>query len=203
MYNLTSSQQNIWNLQKYCEGTTISAICGAIYFKDDIDTEILKKAINHVIEHQSGLRLRFCEVNGKAMQQVAEYQYEEIPVLQFSDKDALRQYVLQCAQKLTSLTDIPLYHFAIFQLNGQTGIVTALSHLVSDAWTLSLIAKQISDAYWELSQGAPCDSKTWDYLDHVHAEEEYLASSRYEKDTDYWQEKYPDKPEPTTIKLCT
>lgn len=203
MYTLTSPQQNIWNLQKYYEGTTISAICGAIYFKDEIDTEILKKAINHVIEHQSGLRLRFCEVNGKAMQQVTEYQYEEIPILQFSAKEALRQYVLQCAQKLTNLTDIPLYHFAIFQLNGQTGIVTALSHLISDAWTLSLIAKQISDAYWGLVQGDPYDNKTWDYLDHLYAEEEYLASSRYEKDTCYWQEKYPDKPEPSTIKLCT
>lgn len=203
MHNLTSSQQNIWNLQKYYEGTAISAICGAIYFKDELDTEILKKAISHVIEHQSGLRLRLCEVNGKAMQQAFEYQYEEIPVLQFSDKEALHQYVLQCAQKLTSLIDIPLYHFAIFQLNGQTGIVTALSHLISDAWTLSLIAKQISDIYWGLAQGDPCDNKTWDYLDHLHAEEEYFASSRYEKDTDYWQEKYPNKPEPTTIKLCT
>ena len=103
MYNLTSSQQNIWNLQKYYEGTTISAICGANYIKDEIDTEILKKAINHVIEHQSGLQLRFYEVNGKPIQQVDEYQYEEIPVLQFSDKESLRQYVLQCAQKLTGL----------------------------------------------------------------------------------------------------
>lgn len=203
MYTLTSPQQNIWNLQKYYEGTTISAICGAIYFKDELDTEILKGAINHIIEHQSGLRLHFCEMNGQAMQEVSEYQYEEIPVLQFSDKEALRQYVLQCAQKLSSLTDNPLYHFAIFQLNGQTGIVTALSHLISDAWTLSLLAKQIADAYWELAQGEPCDNKTWDYLDHLYAEEEYLASSRYEKDTCYWQEKYPDKPEPTTIKLCT
>ena len=203
MHNLTSSQQNIWNLQKYYEGTTISAICGAIYFKDEIDAGILKRAINHVIEHQSGLRLRFYEVDSQTMQEVSEYQYEEISVLQFSDKEALRQYVLQYAQKLTNLTDIPLYHFAIFQLNGQTGIVTALSHLISDAWTLSLISKQISDAYWELAQGDPCDSKTWDYLDHLHAEEEYLASSRYEKDTNYWQDKYPDKPEPTTIKLCT
>ena len=145
MYNLTSSQKNIWNLQKYFEGTAISTICGAIYFKDEISSELLKRAINHVIEHQSSLRLRFCEMNGKAMQQVTEYQYEEIPVLQFSDKESLRQYVLQCAQKLTSLTNIPLYHFAIFRLNGQIGIVTALSHLISDAWTLSLIAKQISD----------------------------------------------------------
>lgn len=203
MYNLTSSQQNIWNLQKYYEGTTISAICGAIYFKDELDTECLKKAINHVIEHQSGLRLRFCEVDGKAMQQVSEYQYEKIPVLQFFDREALRQYVLQCAQKLTRQTDIPLYHFAIFLLNGQTGIVTALSHLISDAWTLSLLAQQVSDAYWDLTQGNSCDSTTWNYLDHLHAEEEYLASSRYEKDTHYWQEKYSDKPEPTTIKLCT
>ena len=117
MQNLTVSQQNIWNLQKYYERTTISAICGAIYFKDEIDAEILKKAINHVIEHQNGLRLHFHEVNGKSMQQVTEYQYEEISVLQFSNKESLRQYVLQSAQKLTSLTNIPLYHFAIFLLH--------------------------------------------------------------------------------------
>ena len=109
MHNLTSAQQNIWNLQKYYEGSTISAICGAVYFKGKIDTEILKRAVNHVIEHQNGLRLRFCEVNGKAMQRVEEYQYEKIPFLQVSDKEALRQYILQHAQKLTGLTDRPLY----------------------------------------------------------------------------------------------
>ena len=107
MRKLTISQQNIWNLQKYYEGTTISAICGAIYFKDEIDEKILNKAINHVVEHQSGLRLRFCEVDGKAMQQATEYRYEEISVLQFSEKETLRQYILQCAQKLVGLTDRP------------------------------------------------------------------------------------------------
>ena len=200
MHNLTSAQQNIWNLQKYYEGSTISAICGAVYFKGKIDTEILKRAVNHVIEHQNGLRLRFCEVNGKAMQRVEEYQYEKIPFLQVSDKEALRQYILQHAQKLTGLTDRPLYYFAIFQLNGQIGIVTALSHLISDAWTLSLITRQISDAYEALTQGALRDGKVWDYLEHVHAEEEYHASIRYEKDADYWRDKYPGKPEETAIK---
>ena len=130
MQNLAVSQQNIWNLQKYYTRTTISAICGAIYFKDGIGAEILKKAINHVIEHQDSLRLRFCKMNGKAMQQVTEYQYEKIPVLRFSDKESLRRYVLQRTQKLTGLTNISLYHFTVFRLNEQTGIVTALSHLI-------------------------------------------------------------------------
>lgn len=48
----------------------------------------------------------------------------------------------------------------------------------------------------------PCDSKTCECLDHLHTEEEYLVSSRYVKDINFW-EKYPYKPEPTTIKLCT
>lgn len=203
MRKLTISQQNIWNLQKYYEGTTISAICGAIYFKDEIDEKILNKAINHVVEHQSGLRLRFCEVDGKAMQQATEYRYEEISVLQFSEKETLRQYILQCAQKLVGLTDRPLYHFAIFRLNGQAGIVTALSHLISDAWTLSLLAGQVSDAYQRLSQGKSCNPQAWDYLDHVRAEEDYFASDRYQKDADYWQAKYETEPEPSIIKVRT
>lgn len=201
MYNLSSAQQNIWNLQKYYRDSTISAICGAIFFKEKLNGKKLEKAINYVIEHQCGLRLRFFEVNGKAMQEVTDYQYEEIPILRFSDKETLHQYVLQYAKKLTDLTDRPLYHFAIFHMNGQTGIVTVLSHIISDAWTLSLLAGQVSKAYWNLCQGTPCNPQVWDYLDYIQAEEDYLTSAHFKKDTDYWRKKYLNKPELTAIKL--
>ena len=203
MYNLTFSQQNIWNLQKYYEDTTISAICGAIYFKKKIDTDILKKAINYVIKHQSGLRLRFYEAGGEPVQQVSEYVYEEIPIMHFPDKDALRQCATQYAQRLMMLTDVPLYHFAIFHLNGQSGILAVLSHLISDAWTLSLLARQVSDAYQALTQNLVCDSRTWDYSDHIHAEAGYFTSARYQKDADYWQGRFAIKPEPSTMKMRT
>lgn len=203
MYNLTSSQQNIWNLQKYYADTTISAICGAIYFSNNIDVETLKRAINHVIERQSGLRLRFHEADGKPVQQVSEYVYEEIPVVQFPDKNALRQCASQYAQELAVMTNVSLYHFAIFHLNGQSGVLAVLSHLISDAWTLSLLARQVSDAGQTLSQNIVCDSNAWDYLDHIRLEEIYFSSKRYQKDADYWQAKFAIKPEPSTIKIRT
>lgn len=57
MYSLTTPQQNIWNLQKYYEKTSISNLCGAIFYDVKLDYVVLNRAINKEIEIQAGLRL--------------------------------------------------------------------------------------------------------------------------------------------------
>lgn len=55
-YNLTTPQKNIWNLQKYYGDTAIGNQCGAIFYKEKRDNNLIKKAIYHIINSQSGLR---------------------------------------------------------------------------------------------------------------------------------------------------
>lgn len=52
-YNLTTPQKNIWNLQKYYGDTAIGNQCGAIFYKEKRDNNLLKKAIYHIIDSQS------------------------------------------------------------------------------------------------------------------------------------------------------
>lgn len=56
---LTIPQKNIWNLQKMFENTSISNLCGAVFWKRKIDNEVAEKALNKFIELQMGMRLQF------------------------------------------------------------------------------------------------------------------------------------------------
>lgn len=42
-YNLTTPQKNIWNLLKYYEGTSIGNQCGAIFYNEKRDINLLKR----------------------------------------------------------------------------------------------------------------------------------------------------------------
>ena len=84
-YNLTTPQKNIWNLQQYYSDTSISNLCGAIFYGEKRDEKLLEKAVNHIIYANTGLRLQLDEIDGEAVQYIAEYEYEQIPVRSFTN----------------------------------------------------------------------------------------------------------------------
>lgn len=96
-----------------------------------------------------------------------------------------------------------MYRFVVFHLEKEdrSGILVALSHLISDAWTFGLMANQIDAAYRQLAGEEGVTLLEGDYTDFIRSEEEYLASERYKKDKCYWEEKYPVRPEESLVKL--
>ena len=62
-YELTTQQMNIWNLQKYYEGTAISNICSVILYADSRDLNRLAQSVRLVVEEQTALRLRFTDTD--------------------------------------------------------------------------------------------------------------------------------------------
>ncbi len=198
MYSLTTPQHNIWNLQKYYEGTSISNICGAVFYNRNMDNAVLEKAINKVIEVYGGLRLQFREANGKAVQYTSEYEFRNIPAYSFDNMQSFDNFAQKQALEPMELIDSPMYRFIIFNLDDKTGVLLCANHLISDAWTFSLLAREVEAQYDNLT-----DSEEIRYEEYIEAEQKYFESARYEKDKLYWSEKYSDKPEPCPIKMIT
>lgn len=186
---LTTQQQNIWNLQKFYPDTAISNQCGAVIYDGELDTDRLAEAIRAVIGRQSGLRLRFTEQDG-ARQYVSDGGQIDIPVLEFSDRKELDAYGRRLADRPMPLEDAPMYRFAIAKVGTQTAILALLNHLISDAWTFSLIARQVSETYHQGGGQENTAPATGDYLAYAADEEAYLSSPRFQKDRAYWEEKY-------------
>lgn len=136
---LTTPQKNIWNLQKYYPDTGISNLCGAVFYKEKRREDLLEQAINHVLSSQTGLRLRFSEEGGQPGQTVKEYAYETIPVRDFSTHKDFEDYASSMASAPCGLTDKAMYCFEIVRIGENTGVLALLNHLISDAWTFSLV----------------------------------------------------------------
>lgn len=199
-FNLTIPQQNIWNLQKYYADTAVSTLCGAVFYRDKRRDDVLANAINQVVCSQTGLRLRFSETNGYPRQYIEDYTYMDIPVRTFSSWPDFESYAASCASSPIGPADTAMCRFEIVHVESFTGVLVILSHLISDAWTFSLVGKGFDDAYKRLEAGQGGECKAYDYRDYASSEEAYLASARYEKDQKFWLETYRAKPDVTAIR---
>ena len=198
-YNLTTPQKNIWNLQKYYGDTAIGNQCGAIFYKEKLDNNLLKRAIYKVIECQSGLRLHFVEKE-EPVQYISK-ELEDIPVMSFDTMDKFDDFAENFARNPIGLNDEAMYRFVVFQVGDNSGILAVLSHLISDAWTFSLIAGQVDGIYHNLAEGMDYDIWQADYTEYVQTEKDYLISERYKKDKSFWKNKYTAQPEKSIIKM--
>lgn len=202
-YNLTTPQSNIWSLQKYYEDTAIANLCGAVFYSDKRDTELLKKAVNQVVEKQTALRLHYVEKNGAVKQYVIKYSYVDIPLSKFDSEREFEGYAKKLASNPMGVYECDMYRFEIVCIGEKVGVLVVLSHLISDAWTFSLIVKETDKAYKNLSAGNEKYLEYADYIDYVQSEEKYFKSEKYERDKAYWQKKYAFKPEKTSIKVSS
>lgn len=200
-YDLTTPQKNIWNLQNFYEDTAIANICGAVFYYEEHDSQMLQKAINQVIKNQTALRLRFIKLNGDIKQYVEEYSDINIPIHKFKDEQEFESYAEKCASNPIGLLACVMYRFEIVYVGEKQGVFAILSHLISDAWTFSLIVNEVDEAYRNLLTGDENYDTCGDYINYVHSEEDYFRSVKYEKDELYWREKYASKPENSPIKI--
>ena len=201
MYNLTTPQQNIWNLQKTFPNTGISNLCGAVFWERKIEKATVEKAINRFIELQSGMRLQFREENAGTVQYITEYEYVDFPFIFFNNRAIFERYAQDFAKQPFKMTDSPMYRFLIFELNGISGVLACLNHLISDAWTFSLLAKGVYNLCLEFESNVLQEHESHNYAEFIEAERKYLTSERCQKDETYWTEVYSEKPESCPIKL--
>lgn len=200
---LTTPQYNIWNLQKYYEKTSIANNCGALFFEEKCDHSLMKKALNRLIMIQEGMRLQFCEIDGNPSQYIADYQEQNFEEIIFENRAALEEYVAKMAKIPFYLTDTPQYRFVIFDVDGITGILMCISHLISDAWSVGLIVNTISEGYRALQCGQEPEICSFSYESIIESEENYRASEKYEQDKTYWNDCYCVQPEHSPIKAMS
>ena len=201
-FQLTTPQKNIWNLQKYYDDTSVSNLCGAIFYNEKRDNSLLEQALCMFIRNHSGIRLCFSE-NDESMQYVSEKINEEIPIMTYASMDEFDRYAEKYAKGPIKLTDKFLYRFMIFEVEGKNGVLVVLSHLISDAWTFSIMANQVDAAYHNLAEGEDNVLLESDYTEYIQSEKDYLISERYKKDKLYWEEKYATRPEKSIIKISS
>lgn len=202
LYNLTSAQSNIYELQKFYKGTSISNLCGAIIFKEKMDRVILMQAVRILIQKHEGLRLRFVEKNGKAVQYISEECCEEIGYKEFSSDAEMKEYCNEQAHIPFEINDSVMFRITVFDFTEKSGIMLCASHLISDAWTYSILAGDVYEIYNNLCMGKEIDGEVYSFTECIEKNSEYLLSKKYTDDCRYWLNKYNCDVTETPIRIC-
>lgn len=188
---LTKPQKLIYDMEKYTGGA-ISVICGSMLINGKEDINKLKEAVNEIYKLNDALRIHIMESKNGAEQVVSEYVKRDVEVLYFENKDELDSYSEVYAKEPIDLYG-NLCEIKIVILSEKFGILVKLHHMVGDAWTLSLLGTQFN----KILNGEKVEG--YSYVDYIKKEGDYLQSTRYEKDKEFFIEQFKKCDEVTYI----
>lgn len=188
LYELTNPQKNIFELQKVNnDNENIAHIFASLQIKGCLDTEILKETLNLIMQKNDAFKLRFIEKDSHP------YQYIEnnLPKKDFEvrtfDTEDISDFVNE--YKLLPLNLSNLVSFAIAKTPKYTYVLYKTHHIIADGWSMTQVSEQIKEIYCKLLNKEPLDSyRKPSYLDFIKREEEYINSTRYTTDFNFWKD---------------
>ena len=187
--NLTNPQKSIWLSNKFYDSSSLFNLGGTLLIHQEVDFDKLDQAINLFIKKNDGMRLAFELKDGITYQYVQEYTYKKMPIYNVNSKEELSTLEDIFIHTKFNISKSFLYEFKLIKLkNGHGGFNITLHHLISDAWSMSLLVSEIIDIYSKLVKGDVLseDSKP-SYLDYIQTEQKYLNSEKFNKDTLFWE----------------
>ena len=200
MYNLTSPQKSIWLTEKYFEKTPINNICGSVIIKTEIDLDLLNTAINYFIKNNDCYQLRFCVEAGEPMQYFCDTKDFNFEVLNIKNESEIEPIAQKMVNTPFQILNSKLFDFKLFKLeSGFGGFIVNIHHIISDAAGLSIIGSEVIDIYSKLLKNESIPIKTYSYVDFINSEKDYLKSSRFNKDKEYWKNILNPLPESATF----
>lgn len=195
LYDLTNPQKSIWMTEQFYKGTSISIVAGTISLDFKLDFDLLEKSINTFIEHNDALRLQIKLVNNTPKQYIADFSFRKINIIDATDKENLDSIVEPIVCEPLELINSPLCKFIMFRYpNGHGGFIALANHMVSDAWSSSLVISGIVDIYAKLANNEDLLLNYPSYLDYIETEKKYKQSNKYLSDKEYWENKYLSLP---------
>ncbi|MCG7211877.1 non-ribosomal peptide synthetase [Paenibacillus mucilaginosus] len=205
-YELTHPQKRIWFTEKTFAGTPLANVGGIVKVQaEGVDPDRFEEAIRELVRSNEALRLRFAEQNGMPRQSVLDGGTVEVARMDFRGEGAekARAWAEEQFRLPMPLENSPMCAFGICLLGpDELWLLLKQHHLISDGHSMVLTVNRILDHYLLLQEGEAAASQEAppSYSEFIRAEQEYLRSTRFEKDRRFWMEKFADLPEPTTLR---
>lgn len=195
-YDLTSSQNSIWLTEEFMSKTSMNIIGGYFLVDDVVNFDALNKALNLYRKNNDAIQLRFCTVNGIPKQYLAEYVIKHIPIIELNSKEELEKSINNFVKIPFTLIDTELFDCVLFKLpNGHGGFYAKFHHLISDAWTMGLFISEVANYYSDIINKRDINyASNPSYIDYIKSEKDYIASNRFAKDKDFWENMFDVEP---------
>ena len=131
-------------MEKLYPDTSIGVVAATLRVQGAVDLDIdrLESAINLFIERNDAIRFQMTEENGEPVQYIAPYQPVRFARYEFSSNEELYRWDETQSVLPFQMIDSPLFYFALIRIGeNDGGFYVRFHHLISDAWTMSLLGE--------------------------------------------------------------
>ncbi|WP_422822667.1 amino acid adenylation domain-containing protein, partial [Vreelandella titanicae] len=211
---LSFSQHQLWLLQNMEPGLSAYNLPRVFRLKGSVNPEALERAFQAVIARHAVLRTCFVEQDGEPMQVVAPnvrfaLQCEDLSVLTPSEREhRLTASISEVTGHVFDLTVSPALVARWIKVGEQEQVLAVcMHHIVSDAWSNPILAKDLATAY---RLAAASQEEVFlpelniQYTDYAAWQRERYERGEFEKSLAYWNsylgDQVPDIELPTDYK---
>ncbi|HEX8708052.1 MAG TPA: amino acid adenylation domain-containing protein, partial [Pyrinomonadaceae bacterium] len=193
-YRLSPQQEHIWRLQRDGESLPYRAVC-AILLKGQVRAELLKSALQKLLNRHEILRTTFHPVTGiSSLAQVINEQcapamsVHDLSHLGTREQEGLVEGLWAEARRLPfDFENGPLSHFSLLELSPSNHIlILSLSSLCADSYSLQNFVRELSRCYVACRGGETLDDEPMQYVEFSEWQREILDSEETYAGRAYW-----------------
>ncbi len=197
-WRTTSTQARLWFIDQYLGPNPVYNVVRSLRLSGTLNIPVLEAACHYLVQRHEALRTTIHDVDGVPYQLIGAgnrfcLEIIDLRPIPAADQEAALQQQLQThgRQPFNLATD-SLLRVVLFQL-GDTdfGLLLVIHHIVSDGWSLGLLAKELSGTYQALLDGSnpnlpPVPLQFADYAVWLETQ---LQQEKQARDRQYWQKK--------------
>ncbi|HEX2091511.1 MAG TPA: amino acid adenylation domain-containing protein [Longimicrobiaceae bacterium] len=197
------AQERLWLVQQIDGASAPYHVFRAFRIRGVLDPGVLEQAFGEVVRRHETLRTTFREVDGQPVQVIAEFAGFAIPVEACStpgeaEREALlRRYAAAEAERPFDLSSGPLFRVGLVRLQPEEHVLLlCMHHIVSDAWSLGLLYREVSALYAAFREGgaSPLPELRVQYSDYARWSRRRLQSGALDRQLSYWRERLAGAP---------
>ncbi|MCY8864481.1 non-ribosomal peptide synthetase DhbF [Bacillus spizizenii] len=204
-YSLTGAQTGIWFAQQLDPDNPIYNTAEYIEINGPINIALFEEALRHVIKEAESLHVRFGENMDGPWQMINPSPDVQLHVIDVSsepdpEKTALNWMKADLAKPVDLGYD-PLFNEALFIAEPDRFFwYQRIHHIAIDGFGFSLIAQRVASTYTALMKGQSVTDRSFGSLQAILEEDtDYRASEQYEKDRQFWLDRFADGPEVVSL----
>ena len=200
---LSFAQERLWFVDRMDPGSPVFAMPFAYRLSGSVDVDALRRALNEIARRHEVLRTTFPMVDGVPVQRVAAELSVDLAPVDLSnlsgdaDGEAYAKVAREHAAHPFDLERGPLFIAALVKLDADDHVLLLnLHHVVSDGWSLGVLADELSALYGAFARGeaSPLPDLPIQYADYALWQRGWLRGEVLERQLGYWREKLSGAP---------
>ncbi|WP_036667671.1 non-ribosomal peptide synthetase, partial [Paenibacillus sp. UNC217MF] len=203
-YELTEAQRRIWYMELLNPHTTVATLNSLLTIKGTIQEDKIVEVLQSLALRHDALRMRLQQREGEEpLSYIVPFTPIDLDIVNLCDSEpeAWKEEVEFLSCQPFPLFDSPLFKFMLFRTGeSEARLFLSIHHIIADGYSLNLLGNEFVKGYHALLSNRELPQEVAPACTNLLGnEEEYLQSTRFQKDKAFWEDEFRTLPSITRL----